>query len=117
MNIGKYKLFPMNPPLPRLGQQLTSTLNTRKFRPYSTFLRSDHSSFWYPHTMKNETINAVLLTDLGPWRRKMANKYHTVLDNSKLLTRSNLLFLKNAIDSIMATILDLSNGFCQETSN
>ncbi|OTF79280.1 hypothetical protein BLA29_009132 [Euroglyphus maynei] len=113
-NEHKYKLFLMDIPLPKLGRHLTFGLESKKLSPYSTFLRSDHSSFWYPHSIKNETINAILLTDLGPWRRKVANKYHSSMDNSKLLSRSNLLFLKNCIDSIMKTILDIGNGFCQQ---
>ncbi|KAF7494186.1 Leupeptin-inactivating enzyme 1 [Sarcoptes scabiei] len=113
LNVSKYKLFLMDPPLPKLGRELTSGLTSKKLRPYSTFLRSDHSSFWYPHSFKNETINAILLTDLGPWRRKVANKYHSSADNRKLLSRSNLLFLKNAIDSLMRTILHIGDGHCK----
>lgn len=116
LNQQKYKLFLMDVPLPKLGRQLTNSLENRKLKPYQTFLRSDHSSFWYPHSLKNHTINAILLTDLGPWRRKVATKYHSVADNAKLLNKANLMFLKNSIDSLMKTILEMSDGRCRQSS-
>ncbi|KAI2811315.1 hypothetical protein BLOT_002489 [Blomia tropicalis] len=112
LNQSKYKLLLLDPPLPRLGRQLTIGLNNKKLTPYKTFLRSDHSSFWYPHSIKDQSIPAILLTDLGPWRRRVAHRYHSSADNDKLLTKQNLLFLKNSIDSLLKTIIDMGDGRC-----
>lgn len=102
----------MDVPLPPTGRQLTRELRNYKLNAYKTFLRSDHSSFWYPHALKDQSIAAILLTDLGPWRRRVATRYHSSADNTKLLTKQNLLFLKNSIDSLMKTMLDLGEGTC-----
>ncbi|KAI1285120.1 hypothetical protein HDE_12168 [Halotydeus destructor] len=57
----KYKLFPFDPKMPAGPLPANHELWS-----YQTFLRSDHASFWY-HEAKfyNETLKAVLLTDLG----------------------------------------------------
>jgi len=109
----KYKLLLLDPPLPKLGRQLTAGLATGKLTPFKTFLRSDHSSFWYPHSFKDQSIPAILLTDLGPWRSKVARRYHTKADNMDLLNKKNLLFLQNSIDSLMKTMLDVGGGKCE----
>lgn len=118
LNANKYKLFLMQPDLPRTGPELTSFLARHTDesikRAYKTFIRSDHASFWYPNSLSNETIaNTVLLTDLGPWRnKKHKNYYHSLRDGRQLLTRDNLMFLKNTIDATMATVLALADGQC-----
>lgn len=82
---------------------------------YDIFLRSDHASFWYPKQRSALTIPAVLLTDLGAWRRDTLDKYHNEQDNAQnMLNNSNLEFLKNTIDSLMKTVLMLSQGKCVE---
>lgn len=103
----------MDVPLPPTGRQLTRELRNYKLNAYKTFLRSDHSSFWYPHALKDHSIPAILLTDLGPWRRRVSGRYHSSADNTKLLTKQNVLFLKNSIDSLMKTMLELGEGTCE----
>jgi len=68
----------------------------------STLTRSDHASFWYHnHPEYKETLNAVLLTDLGVWRGEKGPKcYHQPCDDVKWLTEENLLFLKNTLDTL-----------------
>lgn len=56
----KYKLRAFDPKLPA-GPPSSAEL----YR-FGTFTRSDHASFWYhKHANYKETLNAVLLTDMG----------------------------------------------------
>ena len=49
------------------------------------FLRSDHARFWYMNdTEVPHTLNAVLITDTGPYRGNMRNCYHTVCDGPEV---------------------------------
>ena len=107
LNKDKYGLSLMAPPLPEFGSQL----NMNKLYKYSTFTRSDHSSFWYP-TQRYMTFPAILITDLGPWRRNMKHSYHRSSDDIRNLSEDNLMFVKNTIDSVVQTIFDLSKGKC-----
>lgn len=114
-NEHKYKLLPLKNPLPKYGHNLTQVIRSKQFKAYSTFLRSDHSNFWYPASEQERTIPAVLLTDLGPWREVSNKRYHTSLDNIQLLNRKNLEFLKNSIDSLVRTVIELGNGQCLDS--
>jgi hypothetical protein len=105
----KYKLSLMDPLLPRLGSQMD--VKYGKYSKYNTFVRSDHASFWYP-TERDITFNAILITDLGPWRKNMKFNYHKSSDDTRIINQNNLLFLKNTVDSITSTILELANGKC-----
>ena len=90
----------MAPALPELGTQIDS--NFDRVRKYETFMRSDHASFWYP-TLKHMTFPAILITDLGPWRRNMRYSYHRSTDDTRNLSEENLTFVKNTIDSVSNT--------------
>lgn len=105
----KYKLRIQDSPLPQCGNELSQ--NYWEFEKYSNFMRSDHASFWYP-TEKNVSFNAILLHDLGPWRDNMIDKYHSVRDNVANLKKENLLFIKNTVDSVVSTVMELANGKC-----
>lgn len=49
------------------------------------FLRSDHSRFWYMNDSAVPfTLNAVLMTDTGPYRGNMKNCYHAVCDGPEV---------------------------------
>ncbi|XP_054165828.1 uncharacterized protein LOC128963350 [Oppia nitens] len=112
LNSDKYGLSLMAPALPELGSQVVGRSDRRLLK-YQTFLRSDHASFWYP-PQKYMTFPAILITDLGPWRRNMKNKYHRSGDDTRSLSDDNLAFLKNTIDSVINTIFDLSKGKCDK---
>jgi len=105
----KYPLKIMDPPLPSYSSEVNK--NWSKYSKYGTFARSDHASFWYP-TEKETTFKAILLHDLGPWRSGMAGHYHQPSDDTRNLKRENLEFMKNTVDSLLATILDVGNGNC-----
>ena len=107
LNKDKYRLSLMSPTLPKFGSQLDMS----RLYKFSTFTRSDHASFWYP-TQRYMTFPAVLITDLGPWRRNMKHNYHRPTDDTRNLSEENLSFVKNTIDSVVNTLLDLSKGKC-----
>jgi len=56
--------------------------------------------------------NLYLSIVLGPWRRDMVFHYHRVSDDTRWLTRENLEFMKNTVDSLVATLIDLGEGKC-----
>lgn len=115
MNAQTYKLYLMAARLPLTGRELNQGFLKGNLKKHGVLLRSDHASFWYPDFYKNITIpNTILLTDLGPWRKNIVDKYHNAHDNSTLLTSDNLNFLRNTIDSILVTVLDISDGKCQQ---
>ena len=68
----RYKLLRLMPEAMPGGAR--ASLDT--LRPFETFLRSDHASFWYhKHGDFEPTLPAVLLTDMG--------EYSSMVDNSK----------------------------------
>jgi len=101
----KYKLRAFDPILPG-GEPSPSDL----YR-YGTFTRSDHASFWYhKHPSFKNTLNAILLTDMGVWRGERGSKcYHNWCDDTSLLTERNLKFLKNTIDSLSRVVMNPPN--------
>lgn len=108
-NKEKYPLKLMDPPLPSYSHEVAK--NWSKYAKYGTFARSDHASFWYP-IEKNATFKSILLSDLGPWRRDMSFHYHRVGDDDRWLSEANLDFMKNTVDSLILTMLDLGQGKC-----
>lgn len=71
-----------------------------------SFSRSDHYSFWFhSHPVYKKPLRAVFLTDMGPFRGKMVNCYHRPCDNTSLLTKENLNFLKTTIDSVYQVVV------------
>lgn len=96
---------------------------------WKDFFRSDHASFWFPpltsaavrrspdrtSTARHSSLNAILLTDLGPWRSSYARCYHSPCDDEKLLTDDNLAFMQQVIDSLVLTLLRVGQGECRDT--
>lgn len=76
------------------------------------FLRSDHSRFWYMNdTSVPFTLNAVLMTDTGPYRGNMRNCYHAVCDGPEVSLYSNprsLKFLSKVTQVLTDTLVDMS---------
>ncbi|RWS04742.1 uncharacterized protein B4U79_02535, partial [Dinothrombium tinctorium] len=95
----KFKLIEFDCPLP------ATRATASELRRYGTFTRSDHASFWY-HKNANypSTLNAVLLTDMGPWRGELRRCYHSYCDDTKQLTANNLNFLKQTVDTLIIAI-------------
>lgn len=94
---------------------------------WKDFFRSDHASFWYPTLKSNAvsrapveqlrpairpSLNAILLTDLGPWRKSYARCYHSACDDKHLLTDGNLAFMQQVTDSLVLTLLRVGHGQC-----
>lgn len=108
---------------------------------FPVFKRSDHDSFWYPdrpdanfkrlatkssrrrnnkkkkipaHRQGRTTrsLNAVLLTDLAPWKTSYSQCYHAQCDDSHFLTPDNLAFMQQVLDSLMLTLMRLGRGRC-----
>ncbi len=104
-----YPIKLMDPPLPTYSHEVARSWS--KYSKYGTFARSDHASFWYP-IEKETTFHSVLLSDLGPWRRDMTFHYHRPGDDLRWLRPENLAFMKNTVDSLVATLLDIGQGFC-----
>ncbi|XP_046908957.2 uncharacterized protein LOC124490482 [Dermatophagoides farinae] len=104
-----YPLKLMDPPLPTLSHEVSK--NWSKYSKYGTFARSDHASFWYP-IERDTTFRSILLSDLGPWRKDMSFHYHRYGDDERWLRYENLRFMKNTIDSLLATIIDIGDGYC-----
>lgn len=102
----------MDPPLPNLSHEVSK--NWSKYSKYGTFARSDHASFWYP-LERDTTFRSILLSDLGPWRKDMSFHYHRPGDDQRWLRRENLEFMKNTVDSLLATIIDIGDGYCFTT--
>lgn len=84
----RFKLFNMDPRLPYKV--------TGKYSDLGTFIRSDHANFWFPRNKNfDKSLNAVLLTDLGPWRSESKVCYHRSCDDAKQLTVTNLEFFRH----------------------
>ncbi|XP_022251391.1 uncharacterized protein LOC106467485 isoform X2 [Limulus polyphemus] len=78
-----------------------------------SFLRSDHVMFWYHNNTNFPTLNAVLLTDTGPFRGRMRECYHAPCDDARFLTKENIEFLRKTTDALVLTLLDLGGGTCE----
>lgn len=98
---------------------------------WKDFFRSDHASFWYPQltsaavrrspnrtfTLGHSSLNAILLTDLGPWRRSYARCYHSSCDDEHLLTDDNLAFMQQVTDTLILTLMRVGQGECGAASS
>lgn len=110
---------------PELPQQRLPSGNERY--DWKDFFRSDHASFWYPpltstsvrrspnrtSTAGHFSLNAILLTDLGPWRKSYQKCYHSACDDEHFLTDDNLAFMQQVIDTLVLTLLKVGEGECQ----
>ncbi|RWS29321.1 uncharacterized protein B4U80_11618 [Leptotrombidium deliense] len=97
----KYKLIEFRAPLPSKNPSPNDLYR------YGTFTRSDHASFWY-HDVHSyaDTLRAVLLTDMGPWRGVNMRCYHNWCDDKRRLTKQNLDFLKHTIQVMLTVLTD-----------
>lgn len=101
--------------------------NSEERYQWKDFFRSDHASFWYPTLKSNAvsrapveqvrpltrpSLNAILLTDLGPWRKSYSKCYHSPCDDKHLLTDGNVAFMQQVIDSLVLTLLRVAHGQC-----
>lgn len=77
---------------------------------YGTFMRSDHAAFWYHRKSDFDTINAVLLSDLGPWRGYQRQCYHSECDDMRQLTFDNLDFMRTAVDAVTQSTYQFTSG-------
>ncbi|GBM86129.1 hypothetical protein AVEN_75404-1 [Araneus ventricosus] len=76
------------------------------------FLRSDHATFWYHNSSSHfpDSLNAVLLTDTGPFRGKMKECYHSKCDDLTVITPEKLQFAKKTADALTATLVELTSA-------
>lgn len=76
------------------------------------FLNSDHATFWYHNSSKffPETLNAVLLTDTGPFRGQMKKCYHSKCDDLTVMSPEKLHFAKKTADALTATLVELTRA-------
>jgi hypothetical protein len=93
---------------------------------WKDFFRSDHASFWFPpltsptvrrapnrtSAANHASLNAILLTDLGPWRRSYSKCYHSPCDDQHLLTDGNLSFMQQVVDALVLTLMRTGLGEC-----
>lgn len=111
----------MRPELPQ-----TRMPNSEERYEWKDFFRSDHASFWFPpltstavrrspnrtSTAGHMSLNAILLTDLGPWRKSYQRCYHAACDDEHLLSDDNLAFMQQVTDSLVLTLLRVAQGEC-----
>ncbi|RWS03986.1 uncharacterized protein B4U79_08430 [Dinothrombium tinctorium] len=96
-----YNLVIFDPEIP------ATNMSAEILHKYRTFLRSDHSSFWFHRNFNyNYPLSAILLTDMGPWRGIQRMCYHDWCDDTKQLTDENLAFIKNTIDTIIEMVVN-----------
>ncbi|KAL5015786.1 hypothetical protein ScPMuIL_005375 [Solemya velum] len=94
--------FPLNSiQLPITGA--LTRLPAYVIRRVSTFLRSDHKSFW------DRGYAAIFLTDTGDFRGSMSDCYHAVCDNMAAVTDDKLKFLEKVTQALIDTIGPLSS--------
>ncbi|XP_035214836.1 uncharacterized protein LOC118188511 [Stegodyphus dumicola] len=76
------------------------------------FLRSDHATFWYHNSSSHfpESLNAVLLTDTGPFRGQMKECYHNKCDDLTVISPEKLQFAKKTADALTATLVELTSA-------
>lgn len=97
-----HKLFKMDPELPRNSPTPIDLIRS------GFFLRSDHATFWYHQNPEYETLNAILLCDMGPERGYQSKCYHGECDDDSQLIPSNLEFMKTAVDAVTLSVYQLA---------
>ncbi|KAI1286923.1 Aminopeptidase YwaD [Halotydeus destructor] len=81
-----------------------------------TFTRSDHASFWYhKHPSYKQTLNAILLTDMGPWRGLHKKCYHSWCDDANQLSVKNLNYLRHTINVLVRVLEKTPKSVARET--
>uniref|UniRef100_A0A6G1SKL5 Leupeptin-inactivating enzyme 2 n=1 Tax=Aceria tosichella TaxID=561515 RepID=A0A6G1SKL5_9ACAR len=115
----------MRPELPQLRMP-----NDLERYEWKDFFRSDHASFWFPpltsppvrrapnrtSAANHSSLNAILLTDLGPWRHSYLKCYHAPCDDEHLLTDGNLSFMQQVVDTLVLTLMRTGHGECGRSS-
>ncbi|XP_015789294.1 uncharacterized protein LOC107366223 [Tetranychus urticae] len=98
-----HKILVIDPPIPRTPILFDNYL-------YRNFMRSDHASFWnHKSRAYKETLHAVLITDMGPWRGVQRACYHEFCDDESQLTTYNLEFVKHIIDALVRTVVTFTS--------
>ncbi|KAG8202120.1 hypothetical protein JTE90_010481 [Oedothorax gibbosus] len=92
-----------------MGQTLPDPSVVRK---HLNFLTSDHATFWYHNSSSHfpESLNAVLLTDTGPFRGAMKQCYHSKCDDLTVITPEKLQFAKKTADALTATLVEMTSA-------
>ncbi|GIY83190.1 peptidase_M28 domain-containing protein [Caerostris darwini] len=102
----QYKLF-------NLAVDMGNTIpDPSVIQKHLNFLRSDHATFWYHNSSNHfpDSLNAVLLTDTGPFRGQMKQCYHSKCDDLTVITPEKLQFAKKTADALTATLVELTSA-------
>ncbi|KAI2797863.1 hypothetical protein BLOT_014714 [Blomia tropicalis] len=92
--------------------------NNDNLQRHVNMLRSDHLHFWYHnHSTYEHSLEAVLLTDTGPFRGYMRYCYHKMCDDTRFLTVDNVHFVKKTVDVLLQVILQIADGQCYLSGN
>ncbi|RWS09053.1 uncharacterized protein B4U79_01234 [Dinothrombium tinctorium] len=98
----EHRLTIIDPPIPRVPLFIS---NWR----YRNFMRSDHAAFWnHKNPAFKDSLKAVLITDMGPWRGNLRACYHEFCDDRRQITLENLDFLRHVIDSLASAVATLA---------
>lgn len=101
----QYKLFNL---AVNMGNEIPSPSTIER---HLNFLRSDHATFWYHNSSHfPESLNAVLLTDTGPFRGKMKECYHNKCDDLTTMSPEKLQFAKKTASALTATLVELTSA-------
>ncbi|XP_042896988.1 uncharacterized protein [Parasteatoda tepidariorum] len=102
----KYKLFNLQVDM---GNSIPEPSVIEK---HVNFLTSDHATFWYHNSSSHfpESLNAVLLTDTGPFRGQMKKCYHSKCDDLTVISPEKLQFAKKTADALTATLVELTSA-------
>jgi hypothetical protein len=93
--------------------------NFTEWNANTNFLRSDHVRFWMANSEDYfASIKAIHITDTGPARGIMERCYHNECDTASFnMTEgfANLEFLTKVTQSMIDTLIDVSNAKCHST--
>ncbi|CAL4144106.1 unnamed protein product, partial [Meganyctiphanes norvegica] len=95
--------------LEELGREMPAGLVLKN---HFDFIRSDHVRFWWLNdTAYNESMPAVLLTDMGPFRGMMRECYHQACDiyNNRTV---NLGMVKKVTQALVWSVSELALSQC-----
>lgn len=94
-----------------LGPSMPDPLTLQK---HFDVMRSDHARFWYPSEGDNlnQTIPAVLITDMGPYRGRLRECYHRPCDVHVPGEEVDLGLLAKTTEAVAWTAADLAGGQC-----
>ena len=84
------------------------------------FVRSDHSRFWFVNETDYDSLPAILLTDTGPLRGKMAECYHQACDSVRSpyeASFADMDFYVHFVQTLLNTMLEVSKSQCLNTDH